>query len=286
MTVTVATEPETGGTMSNTETSHDLDSLRRQTQHIWNHNAGFWDDFFGEGNDFHRLLVAPAAERLLQIQPGEVILEVACGNGAFSRQMAQLGARVIATDFSDVFIERARQRTTEYADRIQYLVVDASDEVQLLSLGERRFDAAVANMALMDMVAIAPVAAALTHLLKSGGRFVFTVQHPCFNSNGCTWSAELEDREGELVETYSIKIARYLDLPPGKGIGIIGQPEPHYYFHRPLGDLFGTFFQAGFALDGLEEPAFPAEAEGRNAFSWENFKGIPPVLAVRMRLMP
>ena len=68
------------------------------------------------GNDFQRLLVAPASERLLNLQPGETVLEIACGNGVFTRRMAQLGVHVIATDFSEQFLEHARARHSAYAD--------------------------------------------------------------------------------------------------------------------------------------------------------------------------
>ena len=35
-------------------------------------------------------------------------------------------------------------------------------------------------------------------------------------------------------------------------------------------------------LDGLEEPVFPEGAEGKRAFSWENFREIPPVMVCRL----
>jgi hypothetical protein len=58
---------------------------------------------------------------------------------------------------------------------------------------------------------------------------------------------------------------------------MIGQPAPAYWFHRPLSLLFNTCFQAGFALDGLEEPAFPQEMQsrGNSPFTWVNFKETP-----------
>ena len=47
-----------------------------------------------------------------------------------------------------------------------------------------------------------------------------------------------------------------MDGPAQRGEGIVGQPEPHIYFHRPLNELLGVCFQAGFVMDGIEEPAF------------------------------
>ncbi len=266
-------------------TGDELRAVTRETQEVWEGKAAYWDEQMGEGNLFQRCLVGPAAERLLGVQPDELVWDIGCGNGVFSRRLAELGARVVATDFSPTFLERARARTTEHSDRIEYLLVDATDEAQMLSLGERRFDAAVCNMTLMDMTTIEPLLRALVRLLRPGGRFVFTVPHPCFRLNGTRLVLELEDREGQLVETYSVKVSSYLHVPPGKGAGMPGEPAPHYYFHRPLHELLGACFAAGFVLDGLEEPAFGEEQSTQRSLSWAKYTHVPPVLAARVRLL-
>lgn len=259
------------------------DELGRQASGIWNRNAAFWDDFFGEGNNFHRYLISPAVEKLLALQPGERVLDVACGNGALARRMADLGVQVTACDVSPVFIERARARSEAYAGRVSYAVVDASDEAQLLELGEGRFDAATCTMALMDMAQIDPLFRALARLVRPGGRFVFVLSHPCFNAGGAYKSVEEADRDGDLVVTRAVKVEKYITPSHSLGLGVIGQPEAQLYFHRPLSVLLQPAFRAGWLIDGLEEPVFPPETEGRRPFSWENFKEIPPVLAVRCR---
>jgi len=265
-------------------------SLNDEVRDIWNTNAVFWDDKMREGNDFHRLLVGPATERLLNLQPGETVLEIACGNGQLARRLAELGATVLATDLSDRFIERARARTGERPDlagRIEFRVVDATDEAALLALGEDRFDAVVCGMAIMDMVEIDPMLRAVTRLLKPDGRFVFTLLHPCFNHSAIRFSLELEDAGGELVETHAVKVLKYRGIGTTKGLGMVGQPRPHFYFDRTLSALFGACFGAGFVLEGLEEPAFePGTAEVDHPFSWVNFPEIPPVLAARLRRSP
>src|SRR5690348_15649648 len=95
-------------------------NLNEETRKIWDQNAAFWDENMGEGNDFQRILIAPTCERLLNLQPGQSVLEIACGNGMFARHMARLGVHVVATDFSERLLERARARTTEQSDRIEY----------------------------------------------------------------------------------------------------------------------------------------------------------------------
>ncbi len=272
----------------NTENQHDLLALNQATRDAWNQNAEVWDKTQGDdGNMMQGLLVNPAAERLLEPRPGQTILEIACGNGVFSRRLARLGAQVVATDFSEQLLALASARSAEHAGQIEYRLVDATSEEQLLALGAGRFDAAVANMALMDIATLEPLASALRQVLKPGGRFVFTVCHPCFNAGNQQMLLEQEDREGEMVTTYAVKISRYLGLGPHKGLAVVGQPMPQYYFDRPLYVLFGSFFRAGFALDGLEEPAFAPDVRGgKRALVWDgNFSEIPPVLAARLRLL-
>lgn len=260
----------------------DLVALTRETQQIWERKAAYWDERMGEGNLFWRVLIGPASERLLDLQAGESVLDVGCGNGVFSRRIAQACASVVGIDFSPTFIERARTRTTEYADRITYLVADATDAGQLLALGEQRFDAAVSNMVLQDMPTIEPLLQTLPRLLRPNGRFVFAVPHPAFNVIGAS-SVGIEEDRAAGVETYYIKLSDYLHVPPTKGIGTWGESEPHYYFHRPLSVLLGACFAAGFVMDRLEEPAFGPDDGTPRALGWPNVKKFPAVLVVRLR---
>lgn len=271
--------------MSSDKVAHDTAALTQESRAIWNAKAAFWDERMGaEGNAFQRVLVGPATERLLALREGELVLDVACGNGVMARRLAALGARVIACDFSEVFVERARERTApELRERIEYTVVDATSDAQLLALGEGCFDAVVCNMAFMDMATIEPLLRAARRLLKPEGRFVFCVTHPAFNAPSHRKLAEEEDRGGQIIVTYSIKMSSYLRPTVEKGGGMPGEPEPHYYFHRSLSDLLAACFAAGFTLDGLEEPAFAEPVRSELVLNWGHFPDIPPVLACRLR---
>ena len=256
--------------------------LIAEVRDIWDAKAAFWDEHMGEGNQFQLELIGPAVERLLALRPGERVLDVGCGNGVFSRRLAHLGAQVVAIDTSTRFLELAQSRSQDLSDDIEYRLVDATDEEELLALGEGHFDALVCNMVLMDMPVIDPLARAGRRLLAPGAWFVFAVLHPAFNSNAVRLCAETETRvDGIEVTRHAVKMSDYLVVPPGKGMGMPGEPEPHWYFHRPLHELCGAFFQAGLVLDGLEEPALEPRDANPRELSWSNMPGIPPVLVAR-----
>lgn len=272
-----------------TENTSELTDLNEETRHAWDQNAALWDERMGDtGNDFQRLLIAPASERLLNLQPGERVLEIGCGNGVFARRMAELGAQVLATDFSASLLDLARRRTRQYADRLEYRLLDATHEDEILALGMHAFDAAVCNMAIMDMAEIDPLMRGIRQVVKPGGRFVFSLRHPCFNHAGMAHCAEESTSDGEFVTTLSVRVTTYLHARPQKGIAMIGQPSAaHYCFDRPLHILFNACFRAGLVLDGLEEPVFNHPHDGsepRRLLSWTNHHEIPAALVARLRL--
>jgi 2-polyprenyl-3-methyl-5-hydroxy-6-metoxy-1,4-benzoquinol methylase len=258
------------------------DRLRQEVRDVWDANADFWDGRMAEGNEFHNLLIEPAQLRLLELGGGEMVLDVACGNGQFARKMADVGAHVLAVDVSGRMIENAKRRSAGYQGRIDYRVIDCADPAQLSVVGERQFDRVVCTMALMDMPDIEPLASAASKLLRPGGRFVFSVLHPCFNSGLTRHGIERHDIGGELIEEPYVRVSRYAEPVTVMGVAMAGQPVPQHYFHRPLSVLLGTFFEAGFVQDGLEEPVFPAEA-GASLFRTV-FSTVPAAHVARLRL--
>jgi SAM-dependent methyltransferase len=267
------------------DAERDAGRLAQETAQIWDRKAAFWDSLMGaEGNAFYRTVVRPAQNRLLALQWTEVVLDVACGNGLVARELSRVASRVIACDVSAEMIARARARSiVDGITNVDYAVVDATDERALRALGGGKFDAAVCSMALMDIPEIEPLFRALRVLLTPAGRFVFTLMHPCFNQRGAQMVEELDEHEGRPAPRFSIKVNEYLDVPVRRGMGARGEPEPHYYFHRTLSRLLGAAFAAGFVLDALEEPAFPPREPSGQAFDWDNYSQIPPVLAGRLR---
>jgi 2-polyprenyl-3-methyl-5-hydroxy-6-metoxy-1,4-benzoquinol methylase len=262
---------------------HD-EQLIAESRAIWDTNAEAWDKRIGSGAGWQTTLIAPTVERMLNIQANERVLDIACGNGQFSRRLAELGASVVASDFSPKLIELAKARATSSAGSIAYHVADATDEAQLLALGgdnQQQFDAAVCNNALMDMPEIEPLFRAVAKLLKPTGRFVFTIMHPCFNGLAITMQPELPDYAQRA--TYSIKVSRYLSWVATKGLAIRDQPVEQYYWHRPLHVLLNSAFAGGLVMDRIEEPKLSEADAAKNAFDWANYD-MPPLLFVRLRV--
>lgn len=253
----------------------------------WDAKAEWWDALMGyEGNEFHRTVVGPPLEQLLQLRAGESALDVGCGNGHVARRLAALGARVTATDQSERFLELARQREAAGGDArnpIHYACVDATDEKALLELGEDRWDAVISTMALMDMVEIEPFYRATARLLRPHGRCVIAVAHPCFNSSHVTRTVEEQDVAGQLTIRHSVRVDAYRSSGATLGVGAIGEPEAHVYFHRSMESLLAPALAAGLVLDGLLEPAYPSCVEATRLLSWASLSEIPPVLVYRLR---
>ena len=255
--------------------------LAEETCAIWDENAAAWDDRMGErGNDFHNELILPAFDRLLGVELGQEVLDVGCGNGVVSRHLANKGAKVTGIDASAELIDYARN----YRDKSRYEVVDATDEEALLSLGKGRFAAAVSSNVLMDLPAIDPLMRALAQLLSPGGRFVFSLSHPCFQNPGAARLVEQDDRDGRIDLRYATKIHHYIEPLHYKAASVANSPAAQNYFHRPLHLLFASAFAAGFVIDGLDEPTFARPTPGAREMSWSQFRQLPPLLVARLRL--
>jgi SAM-dependent methyltransferase len=108
-----------------------------------------------------------AALASLAPQPGELILDIGCGDGTLTSKIVAAGARAIGLDASEAMVEAAR------AKGVDAFVADA----QALDLDEQasrfgQFDAAFSNAALHWMLDPDAVASGVHALLRPGGRFV------------------------------------------------------------------------------------------------------------------
>jgi SAM-dependent methyltransferase len=101
-----------------------------------------------------------AALDLLDPRPGERVLDVGCGEGTLTRQIAERGAKVLGIDNSPEMVAAAR------ANGVDAVLMDVAD---MPFAGE--FDAAFSNAMLHWVPASEPAARAIFRAVKPGGRF-------------------------------------------------------------------------------------------------------------------
>ena len=258
-----------------------LAQLKQQVLDGWEKGADFFDERWGDqGDEFHHEVFAPAAERMLGLEPGARVIEFACGNGGFARRLGRQGMRVVATDLSPALIAHAERRTETISDQavdVSYQVVDATDERAILNCGGP-FDAAVCIMGVMSMPFLRPMFGGAWRVLRPRGVFVVVTLHPGYATAGYKL-----DRPENEDEPPGLTIRRYLSRYVTHGVTNTAQKEPQIYFHRPMSELLGDAFAAGLVLDGMEELAAPQQPIDEAKLMWNFLPEIPMAVALRFR---
>lgn len=124
----------------------DFDRLAVLEGTGWNHN-----------NHYHGYLL-----RQLPAHVGHA-LDVGCGTGAFSRQLAHRAARVLGVDFSPEMVAQARARSAAYTN-IRYEVAD----VRTWAWPAAGFDC-IASIATLHHLPLADVLSRMRDALRPGG---------------------------------------------------------------------------------------------------------------------
>jgi SAM-dependent methyltransferase len=104
------------------------------------------------------------ALELLELSPGDRVLDVACGTGSFSRAFADAGGKVVGLDASRTMLERAvRERP---GDGVEYVRASATD----LPFEDASFDAVCCFAALYLIEEPLRAVAEIARVLAPGGR--------------------------------------------------------------------------------------------------------------------
>jgi 2-polyprenyl-3-methyl-5-hydroxy-6-metoxy-1,4-benzoquinol methylase len=141
----------------------------------WSQVSPTWCNFVRSGHDVHRHHVhGPALLEACGDVRGLRVLDLGCGEGWCSRELARLGATVVGVDISEAQVAAARGLLHD--DAIDYLVMDAAavDHVSW----PRKFDRVTACMALHDMVDPGAVLRAARSVLADDGVLVCSIPHP------------------------------------------------------------------------------------------------------------
>ena len=152
----------------------------------WNDAAESWTDFVRKGKDYYRdELNNPATFKLIGDVKGRLVLDLACGEGYNTRILARKGAKVTGVDFSEKLIELAKREEDKEKLGICYHVLDATN---LKGLSSNHFDLVTCFMSLQDIENYKRAISEVARVLRSRGRFIFSIPHPCFETTGATRS--------------------------------------------------------------------------------------------------
>ena len=151
---------------------------------LWNRNAENWAELSRQGYDvFRDHANTPAFLELLAPVDGLSGLDLGCGEGSNTRQVAGRGARMRGVDVATTFLRYARATEAEDPRGIEYFEASAS----ALPFAAESFDFATAFMSLMDLPDPAGAFREAHRVLRPGGFLQFSICHPCFHTPRFRW---------------------------------------------------------------------------------------------------
>ncbi len=221
---------------------------RRRIDNVWDVASEGWVDFVRTGKDYFRdSLNNPATFRLIGSVKGKKVLDLACGEGYNTRILARKGARVVGVDRSKRLIDLAETEERGSKLGIRYYRMDASC---LKGISDSSFDLVTCFMALQDIVDYKGAVSEVARVLKQGGRFIFSIPHPCFEKlvvKGVIINA---------AERYFKKI----EYPIEWSMERLSKHFRTVSFHRTLTDYSFALARSGLFISRLVEPRATREA--------------------------
>ena len=176
--------------------------------------------------------------------PGRKTLDLGCGEGRLSRDLAALGHTIVGIDASPTMLGAAR----EAAPEIETHLADAA----ALPFPDGAFDCVIAFMSLQDVDDLEGALRESARVLEPGGRLCVAIVHP-INSAGAFESDDPASRfviDGSYLDSF-----RYVEE-----IERDGMPMTFVSDHRPLQAYADAIAQAGLLIELLREPAVPEAA--------------------------
>jgi 2-polyprenyl-3-methyl-5-hydroxy-6-metoxy-1,4-benzoquinol methylase len=227
----------------------------RDARTAWNQGARAWQSFVRSGADYYRTMVhGPALLASCMPVAALRVLDLGCGEGHFSRELARSGALVVGVDLSESLLEYAQEREGEERLGIEYRHLDAREVGKTWEAGS--FDLVTACMSLQDMEDVGTVLQGCARIILPAGRMVFSTPHPCTDTSVRVWERD------EVGEKLALKIDRYFDTGPA--VMNWNMPRLVYrwktpYWRRTLEEWTLLTRAAGFVVSHLREPRASAE---------------------------
>jgi len=245
----------------------------------WENVAGWYDALIDEKrSDHYDKIIIPGTLRMVKPEPGVRVLDVACGQGVISRELARLGASVVGVDSSPSLIETAQARAVTQGLSAEFFIGDVR-ALDALPLEPASFDCVTCVMAMANINPLEPLLASVARLLKPGGSLVFSITHPAFRAPDQTsWGWDEKTKaQYRRVDGYLSLGQKSIKMHPGSAPDIVT-----WTFHRPLQTYVRLLSEAGLLVQTLEEwpavrvsePGPRAEAENRARREIPLFVGI------------
>lgn len=251
-----------------------------QTPHktSWEGVSDWYADYLAKPGTLQADIVFPGVIRLLGSKPTETHLDLACGEGSFAQVLLQkIPLAFTGLDASPSLVEKANRRHLRGA---RFVVGDATAFGSLFLANH--FDSASCILAIQNIQPLAPVFQHLAKTLKSGGRFVIVMNHPCFRQprqSGWGWDEERK-LQYRRVDRYAHAYEMPIIAHPGSAPGV-----KTYSYHRPLSAYISALAAAGFVVDAMEEWTSNKVSDSGPRAKAENVarEEIPLFLALRAR---
>ena len=244
----------------------------------WGSVSTWYNELVENDDSYQTKVIAPNLMRIMGEVKGKHVLDLACGQGYFSRLLDAQGAIVDALDISPELVEHAKRKGGTH---ITYHVGPAH---KLPFLKNGSTDIVISVLAFQNIENLPEVMAEIARVLSKDGTVYLVLNHPAFRiPQGSDWGFD----EGKNVqyrkeEYYLSEKKIVIDMHPGKK----GSPKT-VSFHHPLQYFFKLFGKYNFAVTRLEEwnshkksqpgPREKAEDRARKEF--------PLFMAVQLRLL-
>lgn len=224
-------------------------SQKKTKDTSWGKVAEWYDKHLEKGNDtYHEKVVHPNLLRLLGDVKGYQVLDLACGQGDFSRTLADRGANVIGVDLGKELIEIAEKKNKDYKFKVHYFHAGA-DDLYMIKDGTK--DIVVCVLAIQNIEKLQETFKEVSRVLKKSGRFLMVLNHPAFrNPKHTHWG--YDEKAGvqfRRVDEYLSESKIKIDMTPGSKT----DKKFTVSFHRPLQVYVKALSKAGLAVTRLEE---------------------------------
>lgn len=213
----------------------------------WGEVADWYRGHLSDKNTYHEKVISPNMLRLLALKSGEKVLDVACGEGYFSRLLLKNGAKVVGADIAQELIEKAKQQSPE----ISFFTAPAE---KMEFAGALSFDKAVCVLALQNIEHLDEALKEVSRVLKTGGKFVFVLNHPCFRiPRRSEWGYDEKKKiQFRRLDGYLREERIKIDMHPGE-TATGKKSVATYSFHRPLQVYVKALSKNGFVVTQMEE---------------------------------